>query len=111
MTSPYPPPLPQGGQVYAPQHPRATTALVLGILSLVVCGVLGPFAWSIGGSAVKEIDASGGQLGGRGLAQAGKICGIVASVMLVVAVVMFVVLIVGGLAMHTSFHTHVGRVG
>ncbi|HEY3482639.1 MAG TPA: hypothetical protein VGL02_27450 [Streptomyces sp.] len=34
----YPPP------GYGVEHPQGTTVLVLGILSLVICGVLGPFA-------------------------------------------------------------------
>ena len=94
MTS-YPPP-PQGGPAYAPNHPQATLALVLGILSLVICGVLGPFAWVIGGKAVREIDASGGAVGGRGLAMAGKVCGIIATVLLILGVV------VGGLILILS---------
>lgn len=75
------------GAYYPPQrHPRATTALVLGILSLVVCGVLGPFAWVIGGKAVREIDASNGALGGRSEAMTGKILGIVATALLALSV-------------------------
>jgi hypothetical protein len=97
MSYPQQPP-PPPGYGYAPNHPRATTSLVLGILSLVVCGILGPFAWVIGGNTVKEIDASGGTLGGRGSAQAGKICGIVATALLVVVVIGFILLVVLGLA-------------
>ncbi|MGZ4581735.1 MAG: DUF4190 domain-containing protein [Nocardioidaceae bacterium] len=95
MTS-YPPP-PQGGPAYAPQHPRATLALVLGILSLVICSVLGPFAWVIGGNAVKEIDASGGQLGGRGLAQAGRICGMIATVLLILGAVVGIIVVIASI--------------
>ena len=59
-----------------PHHPQATTALVLGILGVVVCGVIAPFAWNIGDKAVREIDASGGAWGGRTEANAGPIRGI-----------------------------------
>ena len=31
----------------------------------MLCQVLGPFAWSMGNKALREIDASNGQLGGR----------------------------------------------
>ena len=76
---------------YAPDHPNATTALVLGIVGMVVCGgLLSPFAWVIGRKAVREIDASQGTLGGRGSAQAGYILGVIGSVMLVLAVVLVV---------------------
>src|SRR5262249_38692902 len=59
-----------GGQ--RPDHPSATTALVLGIIGLVgivFCGgltlVLSPVAWVVGGRAVREIDAAPGQYTGR----------------------------------------------
>ena len=75
---PYPPPPDSSGQPgyqpggYVPDHPKATTSLVLGILGLVLCGVLAPFAWVMGGRAVREIDASQGTVGGRGTANAGR---------------------------------------
>ena len=56
-----------------PDHPRATLALILGILGIVACMVVAPFALVIGRGAVKDIDASGGRLGGRSMAQAGFI--------------------------------------
>ncbi|MGA8211279.1 MAG: DUF4190 domain-containing protein [Nocardioidaceae bacterium] len=71
---------------YAPEHPQATTALVLGVLGLAACGVLAPFALVIGRRAMREIDASGGRLGGRGTAQAVYVMGVVGSVLLAVAV-------------------------
>ena len=47
--SQYPAPPPPGGYPpSAPNHPQAITILVLGILSLVACQVLGPFAWVMG---------------------------------------------------------------
>lgn len=106
MTSYQPPPPPpaQGpGYGYVPDHPRATLALVLGILSLVLCQLLGPVAWVIGGRAVQEIDASGGTVGGRGSANAGRILGIVATVLLILGIVLLVVLIVVGAVSSTNF--------
>jgi hypothetical protein len=101
MTSSYPPP--HGGPVYAPDHPRATVALVLGILSLVLCQVLGPVAWVIGGNTLKEIDASGGGVGGRGQASAGRILGIIATALLCLSLVVLVLLAFIGDVAHTSF--------
>jgi len=72
-----PPPM-----AYAPDHPKATTSLVLGILGLVVCGLIAPFAWRIGKRTLDEIDGSHGQLGGRGTAQAGYVLGIIGTVVL-----------------------------
>jgi Domain of unknown function (DUF4190) len=96
------------GYGYAPDHPRATTSLVLGIVALVLCQILGPVAWIVGGNAVKEIDASNGALGGRGSANAGKILGIIATVFLVLAVIGLILLVVLGLAISTSSSTSTG---
>lgn len=86
----------------APDHPRATTALVLGILGIVLCSVCAPFAWVIGGNAVKEIDASGGTVGGRGQAQAGRIMGIVGTAIMVLGVLFVVAAVILGLAVGSS---------
>jgi hypothetical protein len=96
---------PQAPIQYAPDHPRATTSLVLGILGVVLCQVLGPFAWKIGKQTVDEIDAAQGRLGGRGAAQAGYILGIVGTVLLGLAViyVLFILVIVGGAFMSSDF--------
>ena len=66
----------------AREHPQATTVLVLGILGLVVCGLIAPFAWVMGNRVVREIDASSGQLGGRSQANAGRICGMVGTILI-----------------------------
>ena len=71
-----------GYPTYAADHPKATTALILGILGIVVCGFIAPFAWRIGKRTVDEIDASQGRLGGRGSAQAGYILGLIGTVLL-----------------------------
>lgn len=95
---------PYGGQPWGaplPKHPKATMALVLGILGLIVCGFLAPFAWVIGGRAVAEIDANPGVYDGRGEAQAGRILGIIGSVLLilgVLAVAAFAALLIIGVA-------------
>lgn len=80
----------QGPVQYAPDHPRATTSLVLGILGVVLCQVLGPFAWWMGKRTMDEIDAAGGRYGGRGAAQAGYVLGIVGTLLLALAVFGFI---------------------
>lgn len=85
--NPYGQPSPQRPYYAAPDHQQATTVLVLGILGIVLCQVLSPIAWVMGNRVVQEIDASGGALGGRGAANAGRICGIVGTVMIGLAVV------------------------
>lgn len=90
-------PPPPGGYGAPPQdHPKATTALILGIVGLACCQILGPFAWMTGKKAVSEIDASGGRLGGRGKAQAGYILGIIATVILILWVLFLILAAVTG---------------
>jgi uncharacterized membrane protein YjgN (DUF898 family) len=69
-----------------PAHPQSTTALILGILGIVLCGLLAPFAWFVGNKAVDEIDRNPGLYSGRGEANAGKVLGIIGTVMLGVGV-------------------------
>ena len=106
------------GPPYAPpppNHPQATTALVLGILGLVVCGVIAPFAWSTGSKAVQEIDASGGRWGGRSDANTGRILGMVGTILLVgglaLVILLFVFIVVFGAFTVTTFHSTQTPVG
>ena len=93
----------------APTPGSATAALVVGIISLVLgcawgIGLLGsPVAWYLGAKAKREIDASNGQLGGRGLAVAGFVLGIVGTVLLLIAIVGLVLVL--GLAGTSSTTT------
>ena len=74
---------------FRPQdHPQTTTILILGHPGTGrLWQVLGPFAWSMGNKALREIDASNGQLGGRDTVNVGRILGMIATIILGVAVV------------------------
>ena len=98
----------QAGYQYAPDHPRATTSLVLGILGVVLCQILAPFAWSMGKKTLDEIDASQGQVGGRGAAQAGYVQGIVGTVLLGLGIIfgilwIILIVVVGGISTTTNY--------
>lgn len=78
--------------------------MILGIVGLagilVACGVtlpVAPFAWYFGAKAVKEIDAEPGRYSGRSEANAGKITGIIGTVLLILGVLFFVGIIALGL--------------
>ena len=82
------PPLPAPG--YQPYQPyqlaanpfesRGTPVLVVGILSLVLCGLLGPVAWVMGNGIKTEAEAAGFPEPGN--SKAGRICGTVSSCIL-----------------------------
>ncbi len=97
-----PPPPPAYGSPYGGyggyEHPQGTTILVLGILSLVACGLLGPVAWVMGNNAIAEIDRNPSAYSNRGSVQAGRICGIVASALLIVSLVILVVVLIAAAA-------------
>jgi len=74
--------------------PGAVTSLVLGILGILICGLLAPFAWNMGLKA--ERAAASGDYDGAGMATAGKVLGIVGTVFLAIAVVTVIVAAVTG---------------
>lgn len=81
-----------------PEATQATTALVLGILGLVVCGILAPFAWNMGNKELAAIDAGRRPSENRGTANAGRILGIIGTVLLGVSIVIILLLIFGVIA-------------
>jgi hypothetical protein len=83
-------------------HPQGTTILVLGILSLVICQLLGPFAWSMGSKALKEIDLDPNRYSNRGNVVAGKICGMISTILLIVSVGIIVIAIAAAVASSSS---------
>jgi hypothetical protein len=66
---------------------RGTLILVLGILGLVVCGPVGIAAWVMGASDLKEMEAGTMDPTGRGTTQAGKICGMIACILMILGLV------------------------
>ena len=81
---------------YYPESSQATTALVLGIVSIVVCGLCAPFAWYIGNEEIRAIDAGRRDPGNRGTAQAGRIIGMIVTILIGLAILLLVGVIVAG---------------
>ena len=80
-----------------PNDGQATLALVLGIISVFCCPILGPVALFIGNASRQRVQASGGTLGGGGLATAGLILGVIGTIFLVFGVISIVVGVANGL--------------
>jgi hypothetical protein len=59
---------------------RGPTILILGILGLVVLPILCPIAWIMGNADVNEIRAGRMDPEGESMTQAGRVCGIVGTV-------------------------------
>jgi len=75
---------------------RATVVLILGILSLVVCAPLGIAAWIMGKNDLKEMDNGTMDPSGRGTTQAGKICGMIGTILLAIGIVVGILVVALG---------------
>lgn len=65
-----------------PKSVNGTLILVLGILGLVLCPIFGLISWSMGTTALRTLDEGKSNNGAeRSMASAGRICGIVSSVL------------------------------
>jgi hypothetical protein len=84
---------------------RGTLILVLGILGLVICGPLGIVAWVMGSGDLKEIDAGTMDPAGRGTTQAGKICGMIATILMIIGAIIGI-LVVAFVGIGAASHAH-----
>ena len=95
-TPPYGDPPPSSG-LPGSSAVNGTLILVLGILSIVCLPILGPVAWVMGNNSLPA--ASQDQ---QGLVNAGRICGIIGTVFLILGIIWAVFF--GGLAAITAHH-------
>lgn len=87
---------PATGQPAESASSQAITALILGVLGFFTCQLLGPFAWYLGNQELQAIREGRSPKAGESLATIGKICGIVATVLLIL--IPIVILAMGGMA-------------
>ena len=69
------------------QPHRGAVILVLGILSLTACVPLGIAAWALGNQDLRAMEQGRMDPAGRDLTHAGRICGIVGTVLFALAIV------------------------
>ena len=87
-----------------PEASQATTILVLGIIGLILCQVLSPFAWVMGNREIEAIDAGRRPIENRSTANAGRILGIIGTVLLGIGIIFLIVffLFIGIAVVETS---------
>ncbi|HKW31033.1 MAG TPA: hypothetical protein VJT54_17045 [Verrucomicrobiae bacterium] len=83
---------------------RGTLILVFGILGLVVCAPLAIAAWIMGSGDLKQMDAGTMDPSGRGNTQAGKICGIIGTILLIIGICVGALFFMIGLAAALAQH-------
>jgi uncharacterized membrane protein len=99
----YPPPRPSPQPV---NHPKAVPALVLGILSLVLCGLFtGIPAIVMGRRAANDIRYYPSRYTGLGIASGGFWTGLIGTILSCISIVAFVALIVIGVSTGTDSQT------
>lgn len=68
---------------------------MLGIIGIVLCQLLGPIAWVMGNNELAAIDAGRRAPENRGTANAGRILGIIGTVLLALSILAIIFLVVG----------------
>jgi Domain of unknown function (DUF4190) len=98
--SPYGPPPGGGpfGQGPRENAPNAVLSLVLGIVGILVCQIAAPFAWVLGKRGEQAVAADPQRYTGKDMATAGKILGIIGTVLLALAVLALVIVIIVAIA-------------
>jgi hypothetical protein len=72
---------------------RGAAVLTLGILSLLVCAILGPIAWVMGSNDLREMADGRMDRSGEGITRAGRIIGIVATILWICFIAIYAVII------------------
>jgi hypothetical protein len=73
---------------------RGVLILVFGILSFVVCQFFGIAAWVMGNNDLEEMSSGLMDPTGRDLTNAGRICGMVATGLLILQIFVFIIVLV-----------------
>ena len=74
--------------------------LVFGILGLVVCQLFGIAAWVMGNTDLNEMNAGYMDPSGRDLTNAGRICGMIATALLIIPVMFGLIVLLISLLAH-----------
>jgi hypothetical protein len=77
---------------------RGGVVLALGILGIVVCFICGIIAWVMGNNDLRDMAAGRMDPAGRGLTQAGKICGMISVILAIVGLFIWIVILGGSFA-------------
>lgn len=91
------PPGPQTPTSIQMRPHRGVVILVLGILGIVCCIICGIIAWVMGNNDLREMDAGRMDPSGRGLTQAGKICGMISVILAIIGIVIWLLMMIIGI--------------
>ena len=83
-----------GPQVFALRPHRGAAVLTLGILGIALCWICGIIAWVMGHNDLREMAAGRMDRSGEGMTRAGKICGIIGTLIPVVILAIYLLIII-----------------
>ena len=87
------------------QPHRGVLILVFGILGLLVCVIFGIAAWVMGNTDLRAMQAGIMDPSGEGLTKAGKILGMIATILTIVVLVLWLVVVLLGVGAAVSSGT------
>jgi hypothetical protein len=108
------PGMPQFPTYVLPDHPKATSALVVGIIAVagtftcVLPVLASPVAWALGAQARKEIRRAPQYWGGESKATAGMVLGIIGTALLVLGIIVITLIIVVAVNDPNGFDSNTG---
>ncbi len=76
---------------------RGGVILTLGILGLVVCPLLGIAAWQMGNNDLDQMNYGRMETAGRDLTSAGRVLGMVATVIFIIQIIFIGLMLIGTL--------------
>ena len=76
------------------QPHRGTPVLVLGILGIFICPICGIIAWVMGNKDLKLMAAGQMDPEGEGQTKAGKICGMIGTILWILGIIAYIVIII-----------------
>lgn len=82
-----------------PESSNALAALICSIGGFVLCGVLFPVGWWLGSKELGGIKAGRRDPANKSLAQAGRIIGMIGTILMILAIVSIVGLVITGVAL------------
>ena len=93
---PYQSPISTRGRSRHLRPHRGGMILAFGIIGLLLCGIFAPFAWAMGKSDLKEMRSGRMDRSGQGSTQAGMICGMIATILMILYFLLIMVLFCAG---------------
>ena len=86
------------------QAHRGTMLLIFGILGIIMCPLFAPAAWIMGKNDLEQIRSGAMDPEGESMTNAGKILGLIGTILAVLGILLFIVIFFLGMGLAVSEH-------